>query len=103
MYRKWPAKESRKRWKYVVQAWWPGPPRREAGNPPAKLGTAYCHWPRQFGGATRCLLHKYTASHRRHAVGAQHAAPLLPGGYILVQDLRNGHLAVRCTAAHACV
>src|SRR5438270_1802616 len=40
----------------------------------------------------RCLLHKYTASHRRHAVGAQHAAPLLPGGSILVQDLRNGHL-----------
>src|SRR5436305_901133 len=47
----------------------------------------------QFFSA-RCLFHKYTASHRRHAVGAQHAAPLLPGGSILVQDLRNGHLGV---------
>ena len=27
----------------------------------------------------RCLFHKYTASSRRDAVGAQHAAPLLPG------------------------
>jgi hypothetical protein len=26
------------------------------------------------------------------AVGAQHAAPLLPEGYALAQDLRNGHL-----------
>src|SRR5438270_13788317 len=30
----------------------------------------------------RCLFHKYAASHRRHAVGAQHAAPLLPEGSI---------------------
>src|SRR2546421_3998871 len=31
---------------------------------------------------SRCLFHKYIASHRRHAVGAQHAAPLLPEGSI---------------------
>jgi hypothetical protein len=27
-------------------------------------------------------------------VGAQHAAPLLPEGYALAQDLRNGHLVI---------
>ena len=36
------------------------------------------------------------------AVGAQHAAPLLPEGYALVQDLRNGHLGCEMFSSVTC-